>query len=214
MRWSMYTPYCGKSYYQLHIDDRALSETLKNKQWMRKGMGREISHIVEKPSSSTPNPVRIIPGPAGLVQRAKMLKKNISIYSLISGWGFNGNLRQVVAIVKSCSSNALGDLKGDSEEESIGEKAELALTWRCPLRSPLHSGAANTVVETYWLCNHLRELHTLLLSATIVYCDKVSVVYLSSNRMQHKCTKHTEIDIHFVCDLVAIGHDHVLHVPS
>ncbi|GKA98585.1 hypothetical protein Tco_0826522 [Tanacetum coccineum] len=30
-----------------------------------------------EPSSSTPNPVRIIPGPAGIVQHAKMLKEKV-----------------------------------------------------------------------------------------------------------------------------------------
>nr|GFC44944.1 hypothetical protein [Tanacetum cinerariifolium] len=32
-----------------------------------------------EPSSTTSNPVRIIPDPAGLVQRAKMLKENVFI---------------------------------------------------------------------------------------------------------------------------------------
>nr|GFC21531.1 ribonuclease H-like domain-containing protein [Tanacetum cinerariifolium] len=59
-----------------------------------------------------------------------------------------------------------------------------------------------------------RELHTPLSSATIVYCDNVSAVYLSSNAVQHKRTKHSEIVIHFVRDLVATGKVHVLHVPS
>ncbi|GJR48450.1 hypothetical protein Tco_1316553 [Tanacetum coccineum] len=111
------------------------------------------------PSFSTPNPVRIIPGPAGLVQRAKLLKENVFILDpdealmltqeymqkVIENVGedgdFNsgawvsatnymnafggtvtgclgdinnflkkGKLEQVVAIVKSCSLNALGDL--------------------------------------------------------------------------------------------------------
>ncbi|GJZ94671.1 ribonuclease H-like domain-containing protein [Tanacetum coccineum] len=73
---------------------------------------------------------------------------------------------------------------------------------------------ANAVVETYWLRNLLRELHTPLSSDTLVYCDNVSAVYLSCNPVQHQRTKHVEIDIHFVWDLVAAGEVQVLHVPS
>ncbi|GJR78267.1 ribonuclease H-like domain-containing protein [Tanacetum coccineum] len=62
--------------------------------------------------------------------------------------------------------------------------------------------------------NLLRELHTPLATATLVYCDNVSAVYLSSNPVQHQRTKHIEIDIHFVRDLVATGAIRVLHVPS
>ncbi|GJS83644.1 ribonuclease H-like domain-containing protein [Tanacetum coccineum] len=87
----------------------------------------------------------------------------------------------------------------------------------CPTtrRSTLeYRGVANAVAETYWLRNLLRELHTPLSSATLVYCDNVSVVYLSSNPVQHQRTKHIEIDIHFVRNLVATGQVRVLHVPS
>nr|GFD17241.1 NBS-containing resistance-like protein [Tanacetum cinerariifolium] len=66
-----------------------------------------------------------------------------------------------------------------------------------------YRGVANTVDETCWIRNLLCELHTLLSSATIVYCDNGSAVYLSSNLVQHHRTKHIEIDIHFVRDLVA-----------
>ncbi|GJW27198.1 ribonuclease H-like domain-containing protein [Tanacetum coccineum] len=75
-----------------------------------------------------------------------------------------------------------------------------------------YRGVANAVAETCWLRNLLRELHTP--TATLVYCDNVSAVYLSSNPVQHQRTKHIEIDIHFVRDLVAAGHIRVLHVPS
>ncbi|GKB35290.1 ribonuclease H-like domain-containing protein [Tanacetum coccineum] len=77
-----------------------------------------------------------------------------------------------------------------------------------------YRGVANVVAETCWLRNLLRELHTPLSSATLVYCDNVSAVYLSCNPVQLQRTKHIEIDIHFVRDLVAAGQVRVLHVPS
>nr|GEV55753.1 ribonuclease H-like domain-containing protein [Tanacetum cinerariifolium] len=77
-----------------------------------------------------------------------------------------------------------------------------------------YRGVANAVAETCWLRNLFRELHTPLSSDTLVYYDNVSVVYLSSNPIQHQRTKHIEIDIHFVHDLVATGQVWVLHVPS
>ncbi|GJR49291.1 ribonuclease H-like domain-containing protein [Tanacetum coccineum] len=75
-------------------------------------------------------------------------------------------------------------------------------------------GVANVVAETAWLRNLLRELHTPLLSATFVDCDNVSAIYITANHVHHQRTKHIEIDIHFVCDMVARGHVRVLHVPS
>ena len=48
----------------------------------------------------------------------------------------------------------------------------------------------------------------------LVYCDNVSVVNLSFNLVQHQRTKHIEIDIHFVRDLVTPRQVRILHVPS
>ncbi|GJX99665.1 ribonuclease H-like domain-containing protein [Tanacetum coccineum] len=78
-----------------------------------------------------------------------------------------------------------------------------------------YRGVANVVgCETCWLRNLLRELHTPLSTVTLVYCDNVSAVYLFSNPVQHQRTKHIEIDIHFVRDLVNAGQVGVLHVLS
>nr|GEY13824.1 NBS-containing resistance-like protein [Tanacetum cinerariifolium] len=96
------------------------------------------------------------------------------------------------------------------------------LTWSSKLQDTLsrssaeaeYRGVANAVAETSWIRNLLRELHTLLFTATLVYCDNVSVVYMSANPLQHQRTKHIEIDIHFVRDKVAAGHVRVLHIPS
>ncbi|GJZ13206.1 ribonuclease H-like domain-containing protein [Tanacetum coccineum] len=75
-------------------------------------------------------------------------------------------------------------------------------------------GVVNAVAETCWLRNLLRELHTPLSSVTLVNCDNVYVVDLSSNPVQQQRTKHIEIDIHFVRDLVVACKVLVLHVPS
>ncbi|GJT83684.1 hypothetical protein Tco_1058026 [Tanacetum coccineum] len=139
--------------YNLDIDDSDLNLT---------PVLRSSSSARVEPSPYTPNPVRIIPGPAGpagLVQRAKQLKENVFIldpdgalmltqeymqkvvedvgedsdfnsgawinatnYVLSTGGTITGclgdinnflekeKLKQVVAIVKSCSPNCLGDL--------------------------------------------------------------------------------------------------------
>ncbi|PWA62706.1 ribonuclease H-like domain-containing protein [Artemisia annua] len=68
-----------------------------------------------------------------------------------------------------------------------------------------YRGVANVVAETAWLHNLLRELHSPLISATLVYCDNVSAIYMSANPVQHQQTKHIEIDIHFVRDMVTAG---------
>jgi hypothetical protein len=41
-------------------------------------------------------------------------------------------------------------------------------------------------------------MHNPLSRATLVYCDNVSTVYLSTNLVRHQHTKHVEIDLHFI----------------
>jgi hypothetical protein len=65
-----------------------------------------------------------------------------------------------------------------------------------------------------WLRQLLVELHNPLLRVTLVYCNNVSVVYLSNNLIQYQRTKHVEIDLQFVREHVAGGDVHVLHVPT
>jgi hypothetical protein len=53
-----------------------------------------------------------------------------------------------------------------------------------------------------------------LSKSTLIYCNNVSVVYLSTNPVQHQRTKHVKIDLQFVWECIAIGDVHVLHVPT
>jgi len=77
-----------------------------------------------------------------------------------------------------------------------------------------YRAVANGVAEATWLRQLLLELHAPLRCATLVYCDNISAVYITSNPVQHQRTKHIEIDLHFVQDRVAVGDVRVLHVPT
>ncbi|GKA56349.1 ribonuclease H-like domain-containing protein [Tanacetum coccineum] len=49
-----------------------------------------------------------------------------------------------------------------------------------------YRGVANVVAKTAWIHNLLLELNAPLHTATLVYCDNVSAVYLSTNPVQHQ----------------------------
>nr|GFA00574.1 ribonuclease H-like domain-containing protein [Tanacetum cinerariifolium] len=60
-----------------------------------------------------------------------------------------------------------------------------------------YTGVANVVSETAWLRNLLRELHTPLFSATLVYCDNFSAIYMTANlvRVLHVLSRYQYADI-------------------
>jgi hypothetical protein len=77
-----------------------------------------------------------------------------------------------------------------------------------------YRAVANGVAEATLLRQLLHELQTPPSRCTLVYCDNISVVYLSTNLVQHQRTKHVDIDLHFVREKVAISQVCVLHVPT
>jgi hypothetical protein len=66
-----------------------------------------------------------------------------------------------------------------------------------------YHAVANIVAKATWLRQLFHELHIPSSRCTVVYCDNINVVYLSTNPIQHQRTKHMEIDLHQV---------YVLHV--
>ena len=66
-----------------------------------------------------------------------------------------------------------------SERQSIVSRSSAQSEYRA---------VANCVAKACWLRQLLQELHPLLPRSTLVYCDDVSAVYLSSNPVQHPRT--------------------------
>jgi hypothetical protein len=59
---------------------------------------------------------------------------------------------------------------------------------------------AITTADLYWVCMLLKDLHVPLSSPPIWWCDNAGAVALASNPVFHACTKHIEIDYHFICE--------------
>ena len=72
-----------------------------------------------------------------------------------------------------------------------------------------YRAVANVIAECSWLRQLLRELLCDVHKATVVYCDN-----MAANPVHHWRTKHIELDIHFVCEKVALSELHILHVPT
>jgi hypothetical protein len=69
------------------------------------------------------------------------------------------------------------------------------------------------VAEACWLQQLLQKFHAPLSKSTLIYCDNVNIVYLSTNLIPHQRTKRVKIDLHFMRERVAISDVRVLHVP-
>ena len=71
-----------------------------------------------------------------------------------------------------------------------------------------YGGVANTVAECIWLHQLLDELLCSIKQATLVFLLQcLPAVYMSTNPVHHKRTKHIELD-------VQLDDIHVLHVPT
>lgn len=62
---------------------------------------------------------------------------------------------------------------------------------------------ADATAKIIWLRSLLVELGVNLYQPPTLWCDNLGVTYLTVNPLFHACTKHIEIDFHFVRDLVS-----------
>ena len=61
---------------------------------------------------------------------------------------------------------------------------------------------AHDTVEIRWIGFLICELHIILSYAPTLWRDNLGATYLTANPVFHQCTKHTEIDLHFIRDMI------------
>jgi histone deacetylase 1/2 len=69
-----------------------------------------------------------------------------------------------------------------------------------------YKALANATTELIWVEALLRELGVHLREKPCLWCDNLGATFLSANPVFHACTKHIEIDYHFVRERVAENH--------
>jgi len=65
-----------------------------------------------------------------------------------------------------------------------------------------YKALADGTAKVIWLQYLIIDLQIMSASAPIIWCDNLGATYLSANPVFHACTKHVEVDYHFVRDRV------------
>ena len=71
-----------------------------------------------------------------------------------------------------------------------------------------------TPQEITWMSQLLRDLKVPQPHATLLLCDNLSAVYLSTNPALHKRSKHFDTDYHYIREQVALGLIETRHIPA
>lgn len=73
---------------------------------------------------------------------------------------------------------------------------------------------AHVTADLVWIQSLFTDLSISLSSPPTVWCDNLGAVHLSANPVMHARTKHVELDIYFVRDLVLQKRILVCHLPA
>ncbi|KAA0052371.1 putative mitochondrial protein [Cucumis melo var. makuwa] len=92
-----------------------------------------------------------------------------------------------------------------SKKQSIISRSSTEAEYRC---------LALLATEMVWIRSLLNDLYIDLPFPPILCCDNLSAVHFSANPILHSKTKHVELDIYFVRDLIRKEKLFVRHLPA
>ena len=68
--------------------------------------------------------------------------------------------------------------------------------------------------EVTWLSALLKDLNIHQYQSTLIHCDNLSAVYLSTIPALHNRSKHFDTDFHYIREQVALGLIETLHISA
>lgn len=111
-----------------------------------------------------------------------------------SDWAGNPNDRKSITGYCLLLRNSL--LSWQSKKQSVIARSSTESEYR---------SMATTCCEVMWLYSLLKDLLVNVSLPTPLYCDSSSAIAILSNPVYHACTKHIELDCHFVREKVQQG---------
>jgi len=74
--------------------------------------------------------------------------------------------------------------------------------------------ATHAVKEVLWLHTFLAKIARPLNHPTILFCDNQSAIAIMKDDQYHACTKHINVQHHFICDIISRSDISVVYCPT
>ena len=73
---------------------------------------------------------------------------------------------------------------------------------------------SQTATEIAWLCSLFKELGLKHKGPAVIWCDNAGAKQLSANPVFHSRTKHIEVDVHYIRNMIEQGLAEIRFIPT
>eukprot|EP00253_Pinus_taeda_P002827 PITA_02827 len=151
-----------------------------------------------------------------------------------SGYMQNSSLGTItygIHYAANCSLNLIGFTGSDWAGDTIDRKSTSGyvlslgsgpICWSSKKQAAIalssaeveYTGAVNATIQAIWLQHFLSELGISVHHPTVIWCDNQSTLKFSRDPAQRQRTKHIEIHMHFIRELIHDGIIDLQYCPS
>src|SRR5216684_7344603 len=68
--------------------------------------------------------------------------------------------------------------------------------------------------EVLWLCSLVSKVFGSLTAMTTLFSDNQAAIALTQDHQHHACTKHIDVDYHFICWVIKQGSLCLIYCPT